>query len=157
MRTSAEYSGLKGLPHQEALAHLNQQKIGQGCYREESKINRRQWNKTEFGCHRRIWEQNCYHHNGQSGGGKCPARPAAQRISGSTYDEQHQGLRGQRLDKPSGMKFLLAGMQPMEKNVKSEEVIEGADWPNENHEVANEFYVPSLGCAYVGIVHVVGG
>src|SRR6202007_599902 len=72
-------------------------------------------------------------------------------------DVDHQRLRGQRLDEPAGMKERLAGSEEMKQYVERQEVKNGADGTDVQHEAADQADIPLARCPDKVLIDVVGG
>ena len=57
--------------------------------------------------------------------------------------EEHQRLRGQRLNKPTCMEERLRGMEDAQHDEERQKIEEGADRADIDHDVANEADIPT--------------
>src|SRR5690242_17321800 len=80
---------------------------------------------------------------------------AFQGIPAGTDDEDYEYLSAQRLNEPAGLKQLLAGLQNHQHDVEGQEVEQGADRTDHEHEVADEIHVEYTRVVNIAGVHLV--
>src|SRR5208337_2954831 len=140
---------------QNTLYGFDQKQIDQG--RDGNKDEKTEWqgSEAEHLCHRAERQVH-------SDSDYCKARrkqrnagAASQWILRGADDEDDQRLGGQRLDKPAGVKLRLAGVKEMQQDIECQEVEDGTDGSEQNHEITDDADIPPLGLDQVGIVDVV--
>ena len=103
--------------HQAALGPFNQQQIGSGHARQKEQVARRKSRKTQERAERCERKDDACADDEQRRRAKGDAWPAAQRVSRGPNDEDDEGLRGERLNEPTGVKQLLRGAEDFEQGV----------------------------------------
>lgn len=73
----------------------------------------------------------------------------------STDDKYDQHLCCKGFDEPTGMKECLSGIEKPEHHKKSEEIEEGTDRADRQHELAHKAYVPLPGVRQVFLIDIV--
>ena len=74
---------------------------------------------------------------------------AAQRVAPGPDHKDHQDLGRHRLDKPARSKQRFLGIEPMNQHVKGQEIKQGTDRPDRQHEITDKAHVPLLGLRQV--------
>ena len=69
--------------------------------------------------------------------------------------EEHERLRGKRLDEPPGVEERLGGMEQPQEHEEREEIEHRTDGPHVQHEITDEPHVPASRAGHVGTVHAV--
>jgi hypothetical protein len=109
--------------HQTALRALKQQQVRSDHAREKEQVARRKSRKAQERAEGREGKDDACANDEQRRRAEGDAWPAAQRVSRGPNDEDDQGLRGERLDEPTGMKQLLRGAEDFEQRVKGQQTV----------------------------------
>lgn len=59
-------------------------------------------------------------------------------------------------DEPARSEFCVASVKEMQQNVKGQEIVDGTDRSDEQHEISDQMHVPGSGNRHVFFVHIVG-
>src|SRR6266542_2181200 len=144
-------------PHQPALDRLYQQEIAARRYPEEEQEGRGKGCKPERACQRGVWEEETNQHDCHGRDRQRPTGLTAQGVAGGADHKENERLRRQGLHKPARVEQRFGSVEELEEHEEGQEIINGAQWPDEQHEVADHADVPALRLAGVARVDIIRG
>ncbi len=81
---------------------------------------------------------------------------APERSPASADHEDNEGLRGKRFDEPAGSELGRVRVQEAEHYRERQEIEDGAEWTEEDHETADEAEIPRRRSGQHLLVDVIG-